>query len=144
MKPNVEFMQLAIEEAILAKQRGGYGIGAVIVRDGEVIAKGANRFKEDMDATQHAEMVVMRDAFKALGEPLLHGCVLYTTLEPCSMCASAVLWAEMEGVVFGASISDSPWDEVDITNKEIFERSGKRIDVVEGFMRDECIRALGE
>ena len=99
-------MEAAIAEAISARSRGDYAFGAVIVRDGEIIARATNRAKIDKDATQHAEVAVIREASKKLQSRYLEGCVLYTTHEPCPMCAAAAVWANMKGVVSGAKIED--------------------------------------
>jgi len=74
-------MQAAIEEAMTARARGDYAFGAVIVRDGKIIARAANRAKIDKDATQHAEVVAIRAASKSLDSRYLEGCILYTTPE---------------------------------------------------------------
>jgi tRNA(adenine34) deaminase len=77
-------------------------VGAVVVRDGEVIATGRNAPVDDHDPTAHAEMVALRAAARALGNYRLDGCTLYVTLEPCAMCSGAMLHARLARVVFGA------------------------------------------
>ena len=96
------FMQQALEEAVKAGQRGEVPVGAVIVLDGQVIAKAGNRVEELADPTAHAELLAIRDAGKKLGSPRLTGCDLYVTLEPCGMCAAAISFARIRRLHFGA------------------------------------------
>ena len=83
-------MDLALDEARAAAARGEVPIGAVVVRDGVVIARAGNRTRETHDPTAHAEVVAIRAACAALGDERLVGCDLYVTLEPCAMCAAAI------------------------------------------------------
>ena len=99
----VSHMDLALEEAQAAAARGEVPVGAVIVRDGSVIAKAGNRTRELNDPTAHAEMLVIRDAAKALQSERLAGCDLYVTLEPCAMCAGAISFARLERLYFAAA-----------------------------------------
>lgn len=99
---DLDFMQAALDEARLAGAAGEVPIGAVIVREGEIIAWGQNRVLRDVDPSGHAEMVAMRAAAKAVGNYRLNGCTLYVTLEPCSMCAGTLIHARMERLVFAA------------------------------------------
>jgi tRNA(adenine34) deaminase len=99
------WMQLALIEARTAGQAGDVPVGAVILRDGEVIAASGNRTLRDQDPTAHAESRVIRDAAAKLGSWRLERCVLYVTLEPCAMCAGAIVLARIPRVVFGA------WDD---------------------------------
>ena len=95
-------MRLALAEARDAAAEGEVPVGAVIVRDGEVLARAANRTVSAQDASAHAEMLVMRAASETLGAWRLTGCTLYVTLEPCAMCAGAIVLARVSRVVFGA------------------------------------------
>ena len=93
------------EALTLAEEAGAAGdvpVGAVVVRDGVVIARAANRTVRDQDPTGHAELLAIREAAKAVGEWRLSGCTLYVTLEPCAMCAGAIVLARLDRVVFGA------------------------------------------
>ncbi|WP_260706104.1 nucleoside deaminase [Edaphobacter flagellatus] len=108
MQSNSEFMKQAIE---LAKEnvtsgRGG-PFGAVIVRDGKVIATGVNTVTATNDPTAHAEVVAIRSACKELGEFSLPGCVMYTSCEPCPMCLAAIYWSRMEGIFYSATAGDA-------------------------------------
>jgi tRNA(adenine34) deaminase len=97
------FMRLALREAERALEHDDVPIGAVIVRDGEVLAAGHNERELRQDPTAHAEMVVLREAARILGSWRLLDTVLYVTLEPCAMCAGAVVLARVPRLVFGAS-----------------------------------------
>ncbi len=97
------FMRLALELAERAKAAGEVPVGAVVVRDGEVIARGYNQPIGLHDPTAHAEIAALRAAADALGNYRLPGCTLYVTLEPCVMCAGAMMHARLSRVVFGAS-----------------------------------------
>src|SRR5205823_10647014 len=100
------FMRMAIRQAEIARAAGDYAIGAVVVIDGKVVAEGANRIKLDNDPTQHAEIVAIRAACASRRTRHIEGAVLYTTAEPCPMCASAAIWARMTGIVSGSTIND--------------------------------------
>jgi tRNA(adenine34) deaminase len=97
-----EAMEAALAEARLAGEGGEVPIGAVMVYEGEIIARGQNRVLRDMDPTAHAEIVALRAAAVALGNYRLSGCALYVTLEPCAMCAGAMIHARIDRLVFGA------------------------------------------
>ena len=96
------FMREAFDEGRLAADHGDVPIGAAIVRDGAVIARAGNRREIDADPTAHAEILVIREAARALGRWRLSDCALYVTVEPCAMCAGAAVLARIALVVFGA------------------------------------------
>jgi tRNA(adenine34) deaminase len=100
---DLDFMQAALAEARLAAEAGEVTIGAVVVRDGEIVARGQNRVLRDLDPTAHAEMVALRAAATAVGNYRLIGCTLYVTLEPCAMCAGAMIHARLDRLVFAAA-----------------------------------------
>ena len=97
-----DYMGLAIALAREALAEGEVPVGCVIVRDGEVLACGRNRRERGHDATAHAEVLAIREACRALGGWRLSGCTLYVTLEPCAMCAGAIINARVSEVVYGA------------------------------------------
>jgi len=99
---DAKFMRLAIAQAQRAQSLGEVPVGAVVVKNGQVIATGCNSPLSDSDPTAHAEISALRTAAQALGNYRLEGCTLYVTLEPCSMCAGAMLHARLDRVVFGA------------------------------------------
>jgi tRNA(adenine34) deaminase len=98
-------MSLALSEADAAAAAGEVPVGAVVVRDGAVLARAGNRMVRDADATAHAEVLALRAAMRAAGDARLVGCTLYVTLEPCAMCAGAIVLARVDRLVFGA------WDD---------------------------------
>ena len=97
-----EFMRLALKQAKIAASEGEVPVGAVIVRDGKIIATGRNNREKTSLADGHAEMQAIKEACEKLGTPFLDGCDIYVTLEPCPMCAGAILQARMHKVIFGA------------------------------------------
>jgi tRNA(adenine34) deaminase len=99
---DLEFMQAALEEARLAGAAGEVPIGAVIAHEGEIVARGHNRVLRDVDPTAHAEMVALRAAATTIGNYRLNGCTLYVTLEPCAMCAGAMIHARLDRLVIAA------------------------------------------
>ncbi|HEY7968053.1 MAG TPA: tRNA adenosine(34) deaminase TadA [Solirubrobacteraceae bacterium] len=96
------FMRLALREAERALEHDDVPVGAVVVHDGEVVSAGGNERELRSDPTAHAETLAIRDAARALGTWRLLDCVLYVTLEPCAMCAGAIVLARIARVVFGA------------------------------------------
>ena len=103
MIADLEAMQAALAEAHLAAEAGEAPIGAVVVRDGAIVARGQNRVLRDLDPTAHAEIVALRAAVAAVGNYRLPGCTLYATLEPCAMCAGAMIHARLDRLVFAAA-----------------------------------------
>ena len=95
------FMELALQEAAAAALAGEVPIGAVIVREGQVIAKAHNMREKWLDATAHAEVIAIRDACQKLQNWRLSGCTLYVTVEPCPMCAGAIYNSRVDTVIFG-------------------------------------------
>lgn len=118
---DVVFMRLALEEAA----RGDYPFGAVIVRDGEVLAKGRNLGKQEQDPTAHGEMVAIRNFLAAHGPEKLKGTTLYTSGESCPMCMGAIVWCGISRVVFGASIAQlaTKIGQIMITDAEIADKT---------------------
>ena len=100
---DLDFMQAALAEARLAAEAGEVPIGAVVVREEAVVARGQNRVLRDLDPTAHAEIVALRAAAGALGNYRLPGCTLYVTLEPCAMCAGAMILARLDRLVYAAA-----------------------------------------
>jgi tRNA(adenine34) deaminase len=102
MIDDLQAMQAALAEARLAAEGGEVPIGAVVVYEGAIIARGQNRVLRNLDPTAHAEVMAMRSAAAALGNYRLNGCTLYVTLEPCAMCAGAMIHARPDRLVFAA------------------------------------------
>ena len=152
MEAEREFMLKAIEAAKMSGKSGNYAIGAVVVKGNEVISVGYATLKTDNDPVNgHAEIDAIRKACKKLNQPYLEGCVLYSTHEPCPMCASASVWAKIECIVFGVTMEDMfkemekanpklSWRQIDISCNYILERGVPKIKLIPGFMREECIK----
>ena len=94
------FMQMAIQLSVENVDNGGGPFGAVIVKDGEVVATGANRVVPNNDPTAHAEVTAIRNACAKLGTFMLDGCTVYTSCEPCPMCLSALYWARVKRICY--------------------------------------------
>jgi tRNA(adenine34) deaminase len=103
MMPDEPQLQLALDQARQAAAAGEVPVGAILVYEGEVIAAGQNRVLRDTDPTAHAEIVALRAAAIHLKNYRLTGCEIYTTLEPCSMCAGAIIHARISRLVYGAT-----------------------------------------
>jgi tRNA(adenine34) deaminase len=96
------WMQEALAEAEAAAEAGDVPVGAVVVKEGDIVGRGRNRVEERQDPTAHAETLAIRDACTTLGTKHLPDCTLYVTLEPCPMCAGAIVLARLKRLVFGA------------------------------------------
>lgn len=136
-------MEIALEEAHFAADRGEVPVGAVVVSrtDGKLIARAGNLVEELKDATAHAEMLVLRLASKSLGQLRLENCDLYVTLEPCTMCASAISHSRIGRVFFGAYDPKGGGIE---HGARFFEKETchHRPDVVGGIREAECAKLL--
>jgi tRNA(adenine34) deaminase len=137
------FMGLALEQARLARTAGEVPVGAVLVRSDEVIAVGANRPIASHDPTAHAEIEVLRGAGRSLASYRLTDTTLYVTLEPCVMCASAIVHARVRRLVFGA------WDPRaggagSITDVFALPGLNHRVEVFGGVLMDDCAQLLQE
>lgn len=100
-----QFMTAALEQAKLAEREGDVPVGAIVVRGGTILSRASNYTVRDQDPTAHSEVLAIREAAKVLGTWRLTGCTLYVTLEPCAMCAGAIVVARLDRLVFGA------WDD---------------------------------
>ena len=98
---DTRFMELALSEARRARDRDEVPVGAVVVLDGEVIGRGHNRTRRDLDPSAHAEIVALREAARRIGAARMPGATLFTTVEPCFMCAGALIHARVARVVWG-------------------------------------------
>ena len=119
MDQHEKFMRKAIALSVKNLKKGGGPFGAVIVRDGKVIATGVNRVTSSKDPTAHAEITAIRRATRKLGSFGLQGCVLYTSCEPCPMCLAAIYWARIDKVYVSATKYDAA--EVGFDDAFIYE-----------------------
>lgn len=137
------YMQIAIVEAKDGiKNNHGGPFGAVIVKDGEIIAKGHNHVVEYNDPTCHGEIDAIRKACKKLNTFDLSGCELYTTGYPCPMCTGAIMWANIEKVYYGCSTTDT--EIIGFRDKEFEESIPERVKEWEELDRDECLKLYEE
>jgi tRNA(adenine34) deaminase len=140
-RSDIDFMQRALELSVAAESSGEVPVGAVLVRSDEIIAEGSNRPIASNDPTAHAEIVALRAGGLALGSYRLTDTTLYVTLEPCAMCAAAIVHARVRRLVFGA------WDPragAAGSIVDIFALPGlnHRVDVFGGVLAEECTRRL--
>ena len=136
-----DFMRRAIALAVENVKNGGGPFGAVIVRDGEIVATGANRVTPDNDPTAHAEVNAIRAACTKLGTFDLSGCVIYTSCEPCPMCLGAIYWAHIDKIYYGANQHDAA--EVNFDDSFIYRELelpvDKRRKPVANILHDEAL-----
>lgn len=137
------FMKKAILEAEKAYDIEEVPVGAVIVKDGKIVGKGYNRKEIDKDATKHAEIMAINEACKALDTWRLTGCTMYVTLEPCAMCAGALVNSRMENLIIGAREpkTGACGSVFNLVNEEKLNHS---VNVKFGVMEDECSTILKE
>jgi guanine deaminase len=136
-----EHMRLAIRKAQEGIGRGQSPFGSAIVRAGEVVAVTHNSVWLTGDPTAHAEVNCIRAAAAALQTIFLHGCTLYSTTEPCPMCLSAIHWAKIERIVFGATIADAKaagFTELCVAAAELAKMGGSPLIVAGGLLQREC------
>jgi tRNA(adenine34) deaminase len=134
------FMRAALREAAKAAASGEVPVGAVVVREGRVLARGSNRPVKAKDPTAHAEIVALRSAARRLGNYRLPDCELFVTVEPCAMCLGAVVQARVKRLVFGAL--DPKAGAVSSIMEFPFERANHRPDVAGGVLAGECAEML--
>jgi tRNA(adenine34) deaminase len=137
------YMQKAVEQALMAKEIGEVPIGAVIVKDGEIIAAAHNLRESEKRAVAHAELLAIDEACRKLGAWRLEGATLYVTLEPCAMCAGASVLSRVERVVYGAPDPKGGCAGT-LMNLLQDERFNHQCEVTEGVMKEECGMLLTE
>ena len=133
------FIEAAIAEARASKADGGQPFGAVLVKDGRIVARGRNRVNQDADPTSHAELNLLRQFCAAERQTDLSGYAVYASFEPCAMCAAAIAWAGVALVVYGADAGDLPSAyprRADpLTCREVLERFGSEAVVTPHVLR---------
>jgi len=142
-KIDEQFMRTAIEAARIAEDNGDVPIGAVIVCENRIIAKGYNQKEQLNDPTAHAEIIAITQAAAALESWRLTGCTMYVTLEPCTMCAGALVLARMARLVYGC---DDPKTGAcgSLYNIVQDDRLNHRIEVARGVLEEQCREQLQE
>jgi tRNA(adenine34) deaminase len=141
MDADLEFMQHALDEARAAALEGEVPVGAVLVHDAKIVARSGNRTIRDCDPTAHAEIVVLREAARALSNYRLAATTLYVTIEPCSMCAGAIIQARVPRLVYGC---DDPKGGAVRSCFEILShpRVNHRVEVITGVLASECAMVI--
>jgi tRNA(adenine34) deaminase len=134
---DAHFMRLALEEALHALEHNDVPIGALAVRDGQIIGRGHNCRERDKDPTAHAEMIAMREASQAVGYWRLEGVTLYCTLEPCAMCAGAMVLARLPRLVY-ATTDPKAGAGGSIMNITQHPQLNHQVQVESGLMADEA------
>jgi len=136
-------MRMAVEQARVAEENGDVPIGAVIVYKNQIIGKAYNQREQLQDPTAHAEIIALTQAAAALENWHLNGCTMYVTLEPCPMCAGALVLARMERLVYGC---DDPKTGAckSLYNIVQDDRLNHRLEVTDGVLADQCRRQLQE
>ncbi len=138
-----KYMRMALNEARKGIKAGHGGpFGAVIVKDGVVVAKGHNQVIKNNDPTCHGEIMAIHKACKKLGTFDLSGCEIYTTGEPCPMCMAAILWANIEKVFYGCNILDT--EEIGFRDKKFYEQFANREQFIQELDRKQCLKLYGE
>lgn len=140
-KSDEKFMKLAIEQANIAEENGDVPIGAVIVHKNQIIAKAYNQREQLQDPTAHAEIIALTQAAAAMESWRLSGCTMYVTLEPCPMCAGALVLARIDRLVYGC---DDPKTGAvkSLYNIVTDGRLNHRLEVTSGVLADECVKLL--
>ncbi len=141
MQRDEKFMAYALAQAEEASRFGEVPIGAVIVKEGNILVADRNRREDNCDASAHAEILVIRQAGKMLGGWRLSGCTLYVTLEPCPMCAGAMVQARLDRLVFGAKDPKSG-AAGSLYNLVQDTRFNHRLMVTSGILEEECAAIL--
>jgi len=144
MDSKKKFMRKAIALSIENIQNGGGPFGAVIVKDGKVIATGVNRVTANNDPTAHAEVTAIRKASKKLGTFDLAGCEIYTSCEPCPMCLGAVYWAHLDKMYYGNTKTDAKnigFDDSFIYDEIDLKPENRRVETTQ-ILPDEAIKAF--
>ena len=136
-------MELALAEASKAADAGEVPVGALVIKDGEIVGRAGNRNLRDHDPSAHAEIVAMREAAQRVVNHRLTGCVLYATIEPCAMCAGAIIHARISRLVYGAKDvkAGAAGSVLDVINHP---RLNHKLEVVSGLLEDRCSGILQE
>jgi tRNA(adenine34) deaminase len=135
-------MHLALEEAQISRQEGNQGYGAVVVLGERILSRAHDTAISQRDPSLHAEVNAIRQAVQALGDDNLSGAILFSTCEPCSMCSSLAVWANLTTIVYGASIDETAAlgkAHIHVNATDIVAKSPVMIEVIGGVLREECL-----
>ena len=135
------YMRMAIDQAYIAEENGDVPIGAIIVHENRVIARAHNQRQLLNDPTAHAEMIALTQASEAVGNWRLHGCTIYVTLEPCPMCAGAIIQARIRKVYIGAP-DPKAGAAGSVVNLFAEDRFNHKVEAVWSILEEECSSAL--
>ncbi|MBR5407754.1 MAG: tRNA adenosine(34) deaminase TadA [Lachnospiraceae bacterium] len=138
-----KYMRKAIAQAKMAAKLGEVPIGCIIVYEGKIIGRGYNRRKTDKSTLSHAELTAIKKASRAMGDWRLEGCTMYVTLEPCQMCAGAIVQSRMDKVVI-ATMSPKSGCAGSIINLLDEPRFNHQVEITTGILRDECSKMLSD
>jgi tRNA(adenine34) deaminase len=136
-----DMMAAAVEEAKASKQEGNKGYGAVVAIGDRIVGQAHDTAATEKDPSLHAEVKAIRQAVRVLGEANLSGAILFSTCEPCPMCSSLAVWANLTTIVYGVSIHETARlgkSRILVSSKEIVEKSPAMIEVIGGILRDHC------
>lgn len=137
-----KYMKIAIELAKEAAENDEVPVGAIVVKNGEIIAKAFNQKETQNCATRHAEIIALENASKAVGNWWLEDCELFVTLEPCTMCAGAMVLSRIEKLYFGAY--DEKTGAVGSVTNVLEQKSNHKIEYEGGVLQDECSKLLSD
>lgn len=133
-KSDEYFMQQALKEAMIAFDEGEVPVGAIVVVDGKIIARGHNEVEKLNDPTAHAEIIALTSAFNYLGAKYLPEATLYVTVEPCLMCAGAMYWSKLGRIVWGANDEKNGHARITKENSPFHQKA----EITKGILKDEC------
>ncbi len=132
------YMMLAIKEAKKALEDGEVPVGAIVVLNEKIIARGHNMVEKLDDSTAHAEMIALTSAFNLLGSKYLPGAILYVTVEPCLMCAGAIYWSKIGKIVYGTDDEKNGYKKTAGTNWPFHPKT----ELIRGVMKEECANLI--
>jgi tRNA(adenine34) deaminase len=141
LEPDRRWMRLALKEAEKAFELGEVPVGALVVRGGEILGKGHNMVEKLRDPTAHAELIAITAACETIRSKFLDGCTIYVTLEPCPMCAGAMVWARLDRLVFGA-LDEKAGSASTLYDIPRDPRLNHQLEVVSGVEGDEAAALL--
>lgn len=138
---NEIYMEEALKEAKKAYQNDDVPVGVIIVKDGQIIARGHNKKEKNNIATEHAEIIAINKACKKINNWRLNDCIMYVTLEPCLMCAGAIIQSRIKKVIYGASNENYGYVE-SIDHIFFNNKLGYRIEVEKGILKEKSVQLL--